>query len=109
MSSTGNSTRGVIGAGTNDPSSVLSFITIASEGNSIFFGDLNYSGAGVNQGNCSSSTRGLFAGGGSPSKVNTIDAITIQSAGNAIDWGDLSVKRGYPFGLSDSNGGLGGF
>jgi len=109
MSSTGNSTRGVIGAGTNDPSSVLSFITIASEGNSIFFGDLNYSGSGVNQGNCSSSTRGLFAGGGSPSKVNTIDAITIQSAGNAIDWGDLSVKRGYPFGLSDSNGGLGGF
>ena len=109
MSSTGNSTRGVIGAGTNTPSSLLSFISIASEGNSTFFGDLNNAGAGFHQGNCSSSTRGLFAGGGSPSKVNTIDAITIQSAGNAIDWGDLSVKRGYPFGLSDSNGGLGGF
>ena len=109
MSSTGNSTRGVIGAGNDNPSSLLSFVSIASEGNSIFFGDLNYSGGGVNQGNCSSSTRGLFAAGGNPAKVNTIDAITIQSAGNAIDWGDLSVKRGYPFGLSDSNGGLGGF
>ena len=109
MSSTGNSTRGVIGAGTNDPSSLLSFVSIASEGNSIFFGDLNYSGAGVNQGNCSLSTRGLFAGGGTPARVNTIDEISIQSAGNATDFGDLSVKRGFPFGLSDSNGGLGGF
>lgn len=109
MSSTGNSTRGVIGAGTNDPSSLLSFVSIASEGNSIFFGDLNYSGAGVNQGNCSLSTRGLFAGGGTPARVNTIDEISIQSAGNATDFGDLSVKRGFCFGLSDSNGGLGGF
>ena len=109
MSSAGNSTRGIIGAGTNNPSSLLSFVSIASEGNSTFFGDLNNSGGGFNQGNCSSSTRGLFAAGGNPAKVNTIDAITIQSAGNAIDWGDLSVKRGYPFGLSDSNGGLGGF
>ena len=109
MSSTGNSIRGVIGAGTNDPSSVLSFITIASEGNSIFFGNLNNSGGGFSQGNCSSSTRGLFAAGGNPAKVNTIDEISIQSAGNATDFGDLSVKRGYCFGLSDSNGGLGGY
>ena len=111
MSSTGNSIRGVIGAGTNDPSSVLSFITIASEGNSIFFGDLNYSGGGVNQGNCSSSTRGLFAGGGysAPSSKNIIDFVQIMTAGNATDFGDLSVKTSYCFGLSDSNGGLGGY
>ena len=54
-----------------------------------------------------SQTRGLFGGGGTPTKVNTIDYITIASTGNATDYGDLSEIRVTLAGCSDSHGGLG--
>ena len=37
-----------------------------------------------------STTRGLFASGGSPSAVNIIDYITMASTGNAADFGDTT-------------------
>ena len=42
---------------------------------------------------CSSSTRGLFAGGNTSPGVytNVIDFITISSVGNATDFGDLTA------------------
>ena len=112
-----NSTRGVFGAGrrvnpyaggTAGIGAELEYITIASEGNAIFFGDItvkrNMLAAASNQ------TRGLFAGGyASPVNYNIIDYITFSSAGNAIDFGDCIEEKRGTSGLSDSHGGLGGF
>ena len=108
-----NSTRGVFGAGRHvNPYGVitaeLEYITIASEGNGTFFGDItvkrNMLAAASNQ------TRGLFAGGyDSPVNYNIIDFITFSSAGNAIDFGDCIEEKRGTSGLSDSHGGLGGF
>ena len=108
-----NSTRGVFGAGRHvNPYGVitaeLEYITIASEGNGTFFGDItvkrNMLAAASNQ------TRGLFAGGyDSPVNYNIIDFITFSSVGNAIDFGDCIEEKRGTSGLSDSHGGLGGF
>jgi hypothetical protein len=96
-SAMGNGTRGVFGAGqtTSGQSNVIDYVTIASTGNALDFGDLTVArnqGAGG-----SNSTRGIFSGGqgagGFQGKVNTIDYITIASAGNATDFGDLSAAR----------------
>ena len=38
-------------------------------------------------------TRGVIAGGETPSVVNVIDYFNLDSTGNAIDFGDLSVAR----------------
>ena len=90
--------------------SELEYITIASEGNATFFGDItvkrNMLAAASNQ------TRGLFAGGyfhPSNSGTNIIDFITFSSTGNAIDFGDCVEEKRGTSGLSDSHGGLGGF
>ena len=110
-----NSIRGVFGGGRAvNPYGVvtaeLEYITIASEGNATFFGDLtekrNMLAAASNQ------TRGLFAGGyfhPSNSGSNRIDFITFSSTGNAIDFGDCIEKKRGTSGLSDSHGGLGGY
>jgi hypothetical protein len=89
----GSSTRGVFGGGfrgggINLPSNVIDYVTFATAGNAIDFGDLLTTVAGP--GGCSSATRGLFAGGnnfGTP--TNAINYITIATTGNAIDFGDL--------------------
>ena len=47
----------------------------------------------------SSSIRGLFAGGSTPSNINTIEFVTIATTGNATDFGDLTVARNVPQGL----------
>ena len=108
-----NSTRGVFGAGRHvNPygaiNSALEYITIASEGNATFFGDItvkrNMLAAASNQ------TRGLFAGGyDTPVNYNIIDYITFATTGNAIDFGDCIEEKRGTSGLSDSHGGLGGY
>ena len=69
----------------------IEFVTIASTGNSLDFGDLTvtrYSG-----GAGSNNTRGLFFMGNlSPGHTNTIDFVTIASTGNAQDFGDSSMS-----------------
>lgn len=71
----------------------IEYLTIASTGNSSYFGDLTvkrrYAGA------ASSSTRGLFMGGGNNSSysINIVDYVTIASTGNATDFGDMTVGR----------------
>ena len=83
---------------------IIQYITIASTGNATDFGDLS-SARSLNS-CCSSNTRGLSMGGGSPSNINTIEYITIGSTGNATDFGDLTSARGNSHGCSDSHGGL---
>ena len=54
----GSATRGIFNSGT--PTTNMDYITIASRGNGITFGTNAQKGG---SGTCSSSTRGLFAGG----------------------------------------------
>jgi hypothetical protein len=55
----------------------------------------------------SNSIRGLYAGGGDPSKVDVIQYVTISSTGNAFDFGNLTTAGAEGSGCSDSHGGLG--
>ena len=87
----------------------IDFITIASNGNAIDFGDLTQSRA---QSSCvAHSTRAVIAGGGGDPNgtVNTIDFVTIMSTGDAQEFGDLFKPTSASSGCSDSGGGLGGF
>ena len=111
-----NSVRGVFAAGyvyhgssgNNGTTSSVDYITIASTGNAIEFGQLTNSrshGSGMGTG-----TRGIFAGmGGAPSLLNIIDFISFASTGDATDFGDLSLLKREGGCATDSHGGLGGF
>ena len=52
------------------------------------------------------SGRGLFAGGQTPSAVNTIDKIEIATTGNSVDFGDLSFTRSQSGGAGSSTRGV---
>ena len=112
-----SNTRGVITAkmvyspGTHHDNRTMDYITIASTGNAIEFGDTN----GDHNIAVATSTqiRGVFMGGlgrTSPNPVvGNIEYITIATTGNATDFGNLSTAKYYGGGTSDSHGGLGGF
>ena len=51
-------------------------------------------------------TRGLMAGGFSPSSGDTINFVTIQSDGSALDFGNLSVSGGYGAGMGNRTRGV---
>ena len=103
-----SATRGVFAGGQFDnpypQTNIIDYITIATEGNAIDFGDLTAArshGSGL-----SNSVRGCFAGG-SPSKTNVIQFVTIASTGDATDFGDLTVGRDrLSQGACDSHGGI---
>ena len=81
---------GVFAGGFNGSSqtNVISYVTIATTGNSSDFGDLTRTWDNDRGSATSSSTRGLFSGG---SYVNIMDYITFSSAGNATDFGNLTT------------------
>mgnify|MGYP003152724050 CR=1 FL=1 len=91
-----SSTRGLYlgGIDTNPPSTVfniIDYITIASTGNAVDFGDMTNAALTVSC--ASNSTRGLCFGG-SPNNsdcINVIQYITIATTGNAVDFGDISA------------------
>ena len=103
-----NGTRGVFGIGGGTSSggynNIIEYITIATAGSSTDFGNLTEGRAG--QGQSSSETRGLLAGGkytsGGGSVRATIDYITIDTTANAGDFGDLTQARSSLSGLSDT-------
>ena len=101
-------TRGFIGAGggRNSPyyQTSIDVITIATRGDSTHFGELTT--ARKASGGCSSTTRGIFAGGDTGSKVDTMDYITMASEGNARDFGDLTGSYYTSGGTSNGHGGL---
>ena len=94
------STRGVYNLGNTpapgispDQTNNIEYVTIATTGNGIFFGDLTVdlsANAAV-----SNSTRGVWGGGqsptvSSPSRTNIINYLTMSTLGNAQDFGDLN-------------------
>ena len=115
-----NGVRGVVGGGfivspmaSNGMGSSLEFVTIASDGNAVVFGDLTQ--ARGKMASAETHTRGVFIGSdsGNPSTntyTNVMDFINIASAGNAQDFGDATNDGNHQIaGFSDSHGGLGGF
>ena len=108
-----NSVRAVFGTGyiapapSNTASSEIDYITIATLGNAINFGDLTYDRLETYAA-VASHLRGVFGGGYTGSAyVNTLDYIQIMTTGNGVDFGDLSEVRGGGGGFSNGNGGLG--
>ena len=104
-SSASNNVRGITFGGRLYSDGTLSnsieYLTIASTGNAIDFGDLSITtGTAANkarhrQGNgmSGSTTRGLASGGYTPSALsNVIQYVTIASAGDSTDFGDLSAS-----------------
>ena len=98
---TSSPTRGVFAGGRDSADApvynqnVIHYVTIASLGDAINFGDLSYTPyAAMGTG---SSTRGIFTGGYNPAgsaAYNNIEYVTISTTGNTQDFGDLTVARG---------------
>ena len=106
-----NRGRGVFGGGyTSVPANAavkrIYYIEIASMGIGADFGDLTGTRYAVS-GN-SSSTRGLFNGGTTPTNLDTIEYITIATTSNALDFGDLNIAHGYGASCSNNTRGLTG-
>ena len=53
-----------------------------------------------------SPTRGVWAGGATPSRVNTIDYVELATIGNALDFGDIATATNEGGGMSNAHGGL---
>ena len=114
-----NGVRGVIAGGViANPGmpgydSSIEFVTIASDGNSIPFGELTTKRSRI--GSTETLVRGVFIGSvpdgpTASAYTNVMDFINIASAGNAQDFGDMTnVDNFQVAGFSDSHGGLGGF
>lgn len=107
-SSLSNAIRAIFGGGYIGPGgskNTIDYVTIASLGNAVDFGD-DIASVEYRTGT-SSSTRGIFAGGGYVGvETNIIDYITIMTTGNAIDFGDLFTARFQAGALSNGHGGL---
>jgi hypothetical protein len=96
-------TRGIFAGGKNAPSgftNAIDYITISSLGDTTNFGDLLQK-LDVPTG-CSSSTRGVIAGGTTPTYQNTIQYITISTLGDAQDFGDLRETQSGQSGMTNS-------
>ena len=77
--------RSPVPSGVNNDEDIIDYITIASTGNAVDFGNLAADrSAGAS---CSNATRSLFSGGNSS---NAIEFVTIATLGNAVDFGDMS-------------------
>ena len=99
-----NGTRGLSASGYNGPGTIgssneIEYVTIASEGNAIDFGNRTQTGYGGQA--VSSSTRGVFLCNREPSN-NVIDYVEIGTLGNALDFGDLNGNGGYKAGNLNS-------
>ena len=89
-------TRGLIGGGYKPAASpsavvdIIEYFTMASEGNTIDFGNLSDARGEVNA--CSNSTRGMWVGGEDIpfADMDILDYVEIATLGNAIDFGDLT-------------------
>ena len=98
-----NEIRG-IWAGGKDPSvsTHIDYVTLASRGNGVDFGDVTPAACGGSGAACSSSTRGVFALGQAPAVEPDLHYVQIMTTGNSVDFGDLTgnLNEGTGFGSS---------
>ena len=105
----GNAVRGIFSGGYlggTTHKNTIDYVTFASEGNAIDFGDRTFTGSYSSA--VSNSVRLVNAGAFTPSSGNYMEYVTIATTGNASDFGD-SPEGSAPGSVSDSHGGLGGF
>ena len=90
-------TRAVFAGGDTAASAdtdIIQHVNIQSGGNAETFGELITERGSHTA--CSNSTRGLIAGGQTPSSnLNSIEYVTIASTGNGIDFGNLNEEIDY--------------
>ena len=109
-----NATRGLIAGGRYNPGTYtnsIGFITMATQGNEINFGDLTLARWEIH-GGMASATRAVFQSGDSPgipsaSADNRLDFVQIATTGNAVDFGDTNDHRRGMMSASNGHGGLG--
>ena len=115
VASLSSPTRGIWAGGrTNDSApaankNVIQYVTIASTGTAVNFGDLTYSGSGgvYSARGFSSATRGVIGGGViSPAYVNNIDYITMASTGNSQEFGDIPGAISHTAPMSSKQRGI---
>ena len=103
-----SSIRGLFGGGFVSPlaKNEIEYVTIASKGDSIDFGDLSVARGWPAA--FSSSTRGIWATGfTAPLSVsNVIDYVEIPTLGTALDFGDSSTSRDGAGGVSNPTRGI---
>ena len=104
-----NAVRGLaFGGGAPGPvagdTNTIEFITIATLGNAMDFGDCTSNGG--DRAGCASSTKAISAKGGSSSDT-AVEYVQIMSTGNAQDFGDLNQGTYESGSLSNGHGGLG--
>jgi hypothetical protein len=106
---TSSPTRGLFAGGRDSADApvynqnVIHYVTIATLGNALDFGDLSY--APYSSSATGSSTRGIFTGGynsAGNAAYDNIEYVTIASTGNAQDFGNLTVGRGGSAASSNS-------
>ena len=105
-----NQTRGIFAGGYGPQPSivnVISYVTIAQQGNAIDGGDLIDDTRGG--ATYASPTRGIIHAGRFSNPVgviNVIQYITISTTGNAQDFGDATVKKDFNAGGSNATRGI---
>ena len=102
-----NSIRGLVTLGNTSPGTyenVIQYITIATLGNAIDFGDLAR-GAEWTCG-CGSPTRAVFHNPGGNTDAKHMDYVAIATQGNAVDFGDTTENKGRSSAGSNAHGGL---
>jgi hypothetical protein len=112
MGSISSTTRGICAGGRRSggfQSDVIEYVTIATTGNATSFGVLNTANAYL--ASCSTSTRGIFAGGLSGNStpgtaINTMFYITIATTGNTTTFGNLLTVLYQAAGTSSTTRGL---
>lgn len=111
MAGFSSSTRGVFAGGNYNPdeggakTNTIQYITIATTGNALDFGDLASAIHGAAA--CSNNTLGVIGGGDEDtSYINVLQYVTIATTGNTTDFGDLTASTSGLAGCSNSNGGL---
>ena len=96
-----NSIRGIFAGGENNsPSTKMDYVTIATQGDSLDFGDLT---AGAYE--CSGMASPIEAFFMSHGAVD-VCFVTIATAGNAADFGDLLVAGSHKSSLTNCHGGV---
>ena len=117
ISATPAAARGVFMGGLDtgsDPTDVMDYIQIDTDGNATDFGDLQNSEQAQDSrprssatAGTSSSTRGIISGGKQSANLSdNIRYITIASTGNSTDFGDLNAAAHGGCGLADSTRGI---
>ena len=106
MASASSRTRGIWAGGSLNyipgqaDTNTLQYVTIASTGNAVDFGDLK-TAFHWGQGSCNN-IRAVWAGGYvAPGTNNVVQMTTIATTGNAVDWGDL-LEAGHNGGVCSS-------